>query len=177
MPVYIGSGMQKTSKQVLEIGIKANAQEIVQLVCRYAESQVEEWRKVPHLALEADGRIGRYYFNNWFDIAYTNGLWLLPVSHSFKTSVAIHIDCDTGKLVDRDLNPLKDKYVLAAAAQIEDLDASRVIRELKSAAKAEHVDDQQADLRRKWREELACTLELEPTYRRTRAPKWDDRLV
>lgn len=165
-------------KERVETAIRAEAHEIIQLMRRHSESQVESWRKVPWLALQADGRVARFYTNSWFEVAYKNGLWTLPVSNGF-SKIAAYVDCDTGKLVDFQLNPLCDTHVLAASAQIKDLDAEGVIAGLIAAATEKYPGSEdafwvapRAKAAVRWRAEIAELCGLEEIYRRKRPPQW-----
>lgn len=164
-----------SQKQRVETAIKAEVHETVQLVRRYSESQVESWRRVPLLALQADGRVGRYYTNSWLEAAYMHGLWRIPAS--FK-NVEVFVDCDTGGIVGRQLEAVEDKYILAIASKLSDIDAGKVIDELSGNALQETAEESlEARLRRKWRQEIVIQEKIQERYVRTSPPKWIFKFV
>ena len=86
----------------------------------YSEGQVEIWQTLPHLALQADGRLG------WSDSlvwAYSHGLWVVqnPQNSPYYSSAAV--DLATGKIVSM-LDPDRPASGTAILAmRPDDLDA------------------------------------------------------
>jgi len=145
--------------------IRSAKNTLVLLVCTYVDRQKALWRKVPWLALQADGRTG---YLGHFSVAYSNGLWCLSPSGR---ALLEFVDCATGKLVDGQLNDLDDERVLALASRLRVLNAETVLAELDKERHKERPSYYTVD---QWeRAEQWRQRKIKEEYVRTRAPEWD----
>lgn len=147
--------------------IERDAAALVRGIREYAKSQVEDWRRIPYLALEADGRSG--YSDNYAR-AYRQGVWAVEAS-ARDGSYTVYVDLATGELV----NPFSfheqarcvdayDSHVLALATSIGQLDAAAIVAGLEAAARkpvASYYDPQE---QRRWRVTTRAELKLGPRY-------------
>jgi len=69
---------------------------LVKDICDYSISQKNLWRRVPYLALEADGRTG---FGDNYSRAYNGGFWALDGS-IVNGGYEVYVHLTTGNLVD-----------------------------------------------------------------------------
>ena len=149
--------------------IRSGRRELVIDIRRYARSQKEEWRRVPWLALQADGWDGVYSAR--YQYAYIHGFWLTGDSNASPA-----IDCATGELVGLTLGcatmSLSDWNVVGLSGALDKLDAARVLRHLEQdARRGVRARDgrERLDERPGWREKLIAELKLDPLY--VRRPK------
>ena len=76
-------------------GIFENAQNLIKEIRKYSESQKDLWRRVPLLALEADGRTT---YSTKYNRAYTMGFW--PLESSLEEEVyTVIVNLENGKLI------------------------------------------------------------------------------
>jgi hypothetical protein len=155
-----------------EIAAKTDA--LVKSIRDYARSQQELWRKVPWLALEADGR-GSY--NSTYALAYSRGFWNLYE--------AVRDDCDrvvvdlaTGELLDAEVayeEPFEQSrkaYGFAAAEDVlplalamESLDAQALINSLEKELNASRASQCNEPLaQREWREKTRKKYHVQEDY-------------
>jgi hypothetical protein len=141
--------------------LKARKQ-ITKDIRTYVRSQKEEWRRVPWLALQADGRGG---YSEHYQYAYSYGLWFV---HRMGTRPVI--DCATGELTTPyESSPLSDDEVFELGNHLDDLTATLVTRRLHLAASNKipsWSNQEEFDARAKWRTELAERYKLERLYSR-----------
>ncbi|MEK7628786.1 MAG: hypothetical protein AAB421_05245 [Patescibacteria group bacterium] len=142
---------------------------LIDAVRACSRAQKDLWQKVPWLALQADGRTG---YSDSYSRAYNNGLWTLTVAHHGYCSA--FVDCATGELVDAELRPLVEKYVLEVAAYIEQIDAHAVTKGLAADASRRTSDCYNADDQALWRKETAQSLNLSEGYVRLKKPQWSE---
>ena len=113
--------------------IRSDRKELVISIRKYVRSQREDWRRVPWLALHADGRDGVYSPRN--QCAYLRGCWLTGDS-----TASPAIDCATGELVGLVIKgatlSLSDWNVVGLSGALDKLDASRIIRKLEQEARS-----------------------------------------
>lgn len=152
--------------------IRSDRRELVISVRAYVRAQKEDWRRVPWLALQADGRNGVYSAK--YQYAYLYGFWLTGDSNASPA-----IDCATGELVGLTTLgcatlSLSDWNVVGLSGALEKLDASKVLRYLEQDARGGAVPrsrQEKLDERPGWREELIRELKLSPLYvRHPKAP-------
>jgi hypothetical protein len=132
----------------------------------YVRSQQEEWRLVPWLALQADGRGG---YSEHHSYAYHHGRWFV---HEFGTGPLI--DCASGELVRMNGRLLNDHSVLELANSLNAITAKEVIAQLQyQAAHGDFSGHTKAELdrREQWRQRLAKKLHLKPCYVRPKTRK------
>lgn len=144
---------------------------LVEMILNYSESQKEMWRKVPWLALQADGRSG---WSQHYENAYENGLWTVgPADGGYYHAF---VDCATGKLTGFKGKPLHEKYVFMLATQLNELDATAVVERMYKESLKERpsfytVEDWQRAADR--RTAKAIALGVDEMYTRIRKPNWD----
>jgi hypothetical protein len=114
--------------------IEAQRSRLITAVRDYARSQTAQWRKVPHLALEADGRTG---YSDTYGRAYQQGVW--AVESSVEDGMyAVYIDLATGELISAHAfhrtesvcTPANGKDILRLASNLDHLDAKAIIASL-----------------------------------------------
>lgn len=105
--------------------------EMIKHIREYSESQVELWRQIPCLVLEADGE------DEYRCRVYYEGIWPVNSSASYG-SYTVCVDLETGRLVNafNILEPAIDGDLLRISAN--ELDASKIIEELKGLSAAPH---------------------------------------
>lgn len=156
--------------------ITAERDALIASIHAYSKSQVELWRKVPWLALQADGRSGAM---GSFERAYRDGIWAIDGSDQIS---ATFVDCDTGALVrlsQRQSNsyqivPAWDDRVLYLAAKPEKVDASSVIAQLTkkvAAPRERYISEEEALERDRLRVEFANKHSLTEIYVRAKVTK------
>jgi hypothetical protein len=130
----------------------------------YSRSQVELWRQVPWLALQATGRDGG--MGN-YSHAYCSGSWVLR-THSSALQFLPYIECSTGEIFcyhDLVVGPETDDGIIALSKSLGLLDASAVIEQLKQEASAPRpswISREDAARRDEERQRLAKRLNLRP---------------
>lgn len=148
--------------------LRAVRDEFVVAARRASKAQVDLWRQVPLLALQADGRSG---YLDKYSYAYNYGYWEL----SRGTNVCV--DLETGELMDshsalpseRSNKPPVPAYaneVLKVLGDPEQLDATVVIKDLKRKIKEptfEHYNEEEI---RQWRERIIAKNGLTPMFSR-----------
>ncbi|MDB5224495.1 MAG: hypothetical protein JWO43_117 [Candidatus Adlerbacteria bacterium] len=128
----------------------------------YVRGQQESWRRIPWLALQADGR-GRY--PEFYSRCYRLGLWSLHFSTG--QQYCNLIDCATGEIVCSTFKPADDAAVLSLAYYLDRVDTSIIIENLQREAskkisswssRKEHME------RAVWRRQLIKELSLTKLY-------------
>ncbi|MGV8152190.1 MAG: hypothetical protein ACP5OG_03845 [Candidatus Nanoarchaeia archaeon] len=118
----------------MEVKIKEKRSELTQLIRDYSHFQKELWRKIPYLALEADGRRG---YSDSCSLAYASGFWPISASCNEGCYEAL-VDLENGNLVSPDIfstngesfYPCPDKGVLKLAFSLDEIDAGKLIKTL-----------------------------------------------
>jgi hypothetical protein len=156
---------------------------LVTAVRDFARGQVAEWRKVPHLALEADGRTG---FNDNHSRAYRQGVWAV-LSSVRDRSYAVYVDLATGELIDAyDFHrngcctPAQDADVLRLASNIDELEAAALVASLRAQARQKYPSYYKPAEQDAWREATRRETGVTPVYDATcrkPAPESFDDLV
>jgi len=146
--------------------ITQQKEEYIDMLRAFSVSKREQWRKVPHLALQADGRTG---YNEALCTAYRQGFWKIESSIS-SSHYTVYVDCFTGELVspfsidERELKPAHDSKVLQL--KIEEINADFVINQLEKWAQEEYpsyYNKEDQDIRR---EEVRKRFCVKPYFRR-----------
>jgi hypothetical protein len=109
---------ENTSKSINDL-----IDEVISLIRDLSKSQVELWRKVPALALEANGKSG---YSADLKLAYAKRLWTLN-SNNHYGELQLFVDLDTGELVDYKRNPSKRDAVIKLAFSLDQIDAQKQI--------------------------------------------------
>ncbi|MCL6096394.1 MAG: hypothetical protein M1444_01775 [Patescibacteria group bacterium] len=152
--------------------------EYVNTARKVSRIQVELWRQIPWLALQADGRSG-YYAK--FTAAYEQGYWVLDEgefsSIGTPSNTGVCVDLETGELVDtytatnedwgnNPVQPASDEGILKVLAVPEQLDAATLLAWLKSDAKRPTSKSYDARKQEDWRKRKIDELKLTPIYSR-----------
>jgi hypothetical protein len=118
--------------------IELNVKEIISMIRRYSENQIELWKQVPCWALEADGRLG---YSEQLSRAYEEKLWHVHASGP----PDFFVDLNNGKLVDcssivrpRKLKQAGDYLVFPLARYPDLLDAGKIIERLKKQTQTDY---------------------------------------
>jgi hypothetical protein len=150
--------------------IRSDRKELVAGVRAYVRAQKEEWRRVPWLALHADGWDGVYSAR--YQYAYLHGFWLTGDSNASPA-----IDCATGELVGLTVGcatlSLSDWNIVGLSGALDKLDAARALRHLEQDARRgirPRDGREKLDERPGWREKLIMELKLDPLYVRHPRP-------
>jgi hypothetical protein len=117
-----------------------------------------DWRRVPYLALQADGRSG---YIRAYAYAYTRGLWVINLGRDYSPFV----DCATGRVVTYELEEVGDRTLLSCG--LDSLRADKVIAELEKRASnvaLQYTDPPEHERREAWRKDLATEYKLQPLY-------------
>jgi hypothetical protein len=128
---------------------------LVTAIRDYAREQVAEWRRVPHLALEAEGR-AEHCENR--ARAYVYGVWAV-LGDTRDRRLAVYVDLATGELVDaydfernRVCTPAQDSEVLKIALAIGQLDAYALVAELEAKGRVAYASFYVATRQDEWRD-------------------------
>ena len=161
---------------------------IVGAVRKTSRDQVDLWRQVPWLALQADGRTG---YLDKYSYAYYYGFWDLDVTSStdllgISDVSGITVDLETGELMRarsvyeprapehlyrlEESNPeaASEREVLALLHRPELLDAQEVVRHLKEQAKRTYWKGYDIKEVEGWRAEIIEKYDLKLVYSRRR---------
>lgn len=153
--------------------------EYVAAARRVSRAQVDLWRQIPWLALQADGRTGHL---DDYASAFYSGYWRLSQGPNTSWSGAgvdtgVCVDLETGELVDSysALNPdWGDKPpvpahadgVLKVLAVPEQLDAESIVEYLKEMGKQPTGKYYSEEEKREWREGIIAEQGLTPMFSR-----------
>lgn len=120
-----------TEVETLEVAVK----DLVKMIRKISEEQIDLWQQIPYLALQADGRTG--YSDNYAR-AYHYGYWAIQssVNSGYYT---VYVCLENGVLVNPRKGtkpdfPASDEDVLRIAMHMAELNASRIIKDLKAQA-------------------------------------------
>lgn len=136
---------------------------VAEEIREYSRSQVELWRQVPWLALQASGRshvIGNYNY------AY-HGSWILR-TREVRLKDLPFVDCATGEILcnhDTVVGPEIDDGIIEISRMPSLIDAAAIVEQLKAEASApqpDWVSENEAAKREAWRKDLAQRLNLSP---------------
>lgn len=150
--------------------VTAARQQLIESICDYSTSQVDTWRRVPLLALQADGRDGGM---GHYHSAYTSGMWKLYIPEDRLRHV--YVNCGTGGLNffchgDTTYQPLREYRIVLLANHLEHLNAERVVASLKEwidKPLPSWISQEQAAERESQRVEIQRRLNLGEIYERT----------
>ena len=137
--------------------------DLVEMIREHSRSQKELWRQVPYLALEADGRDG--YSDN-YSRAYHTGYWAIDAG-VVRGHYTVYVDLENGDLVDpySPDEPAWDGDVLRLANSVKELNAKKILKELKEEAQEPtHAAIEHPPKR--WRKRLRKELGLKKLYTR-----------
>lgn len=138
--------------------IAAMRAEIANSVREYVRSQLDIWKTIPWLTIEAQGRGG------WADSYATAfyGLWRVNGADGCYT---LHVDCHDGGLL-YGLEPVGDALLVQASGWLDSLNASKIAEYLKARSLEEYTGSRTADeneaMKRTWRINYCIT----PVYSR-----------
>lgn len=144
--------------------LKANAFDLVSELRKYSASQKEIWRKVPFLALQADGITG---YSDTYSRAYQQGYWALSES-IVDGRYQVYVDLATGELVSagRPDRPANDSSVLVFALNPAVLDAAKIIQDLIAHAQRPYWHTYTKETQEQWRQKLIERYGLLELYER-----------
>ena len=151
----------------LKSALQPQAQELIDAIKAYCESQVDLWRRVPDLALEADGRTG--YSSN-LQLCWQRGLWEVGASKAVSEPgrPLVSVDCASGKLVwsfTTDREP-PDDAVLRLALYPDAIDAALVLSDLAIATSQDHFYAYDVAKQEAWRKKMRYEYQVKPLYKR-----------
>jgi hypothetical protein len=148
-------GSRSVARLADDIG--RNEKKLADTVRRYVRAQLKDWRRIPWLALEADGRGG---YSDSYRKAYFYGLWPILSGQGGGT---LFVDCATGEIVRNVGKPAPDEEVLGYARS--NLDAKKIIAYLEDRAAngdPDHMTKKELDERARWRADIAKECGLKP---------------
>jgi hypothetical protein len=146
--------------------ITQDAKTLVASIRKYVKSQRRLWRKVPWLALQANGQSGG--FRDALQYCYLEGIWGIYVSTGHGHYEYVFIDCDSGEVVSYSGFSESDAVVLQLLGYLDDLDAASVIEKLEAKAREKtprSATKTHGELQ-EWREEIIERTGLKKIYRR-----------
>ncbi|QIG77696.1 hypothetical protein EVB64_109 [Rhizobium phage RHph_TM61] len=136
----------------------------------YSRKQVDLWRQVPWLALQAQGRSG---WSDAYGRCIRNGIWTIN-SATNGGYCATSVDCDSGELMYFN-KPMRDNCKELMLIDPKELDASLVIAYLNQRILNDKEDHSIKQKGPTWRKDTAEELGIERVYHRTRTipePSW-----
>lgn len=152
--------------------IEAASHRVAESIRQYCVSQLESWRRIPWLALQADGRNG---YSGELPLAYARGAWVLQVEFA-NVGRIIAVDCASGRLINitrlvskNELVDMDDQSILKLVAHLDTIDAAEIVKYLQWRAAepyARGFDGEGAD---KWRLDTMVKHKPEQRYVRKRA--------
>lgn len=112
-------------------------------VRKRAHDQVELWKRVPWLSLQADGRTGfgpSHYLQGYLPVAQTAGWY------------TVYVDLDTGDLV----NASHVEQIAPDSAIMDlDIDAEKIVARLEERAQVPHGSYYDVEQQEEWRRRMA----------------------
>lgn len=151
--------------------VKGGMHQVAEEIRRYSREQCGRWRRVPALALEADGRQG---YSDQYRMAYSHGFWGIG---------GMYVDLLSGELVcfrgfgESVPNPADDATVIALADNLAVLDAKALITRLNVESRKPTLErydrKQQAEWRAKIRRSHHDLGDLYEERNRTSYPRFD----
>lgn len=111
--------------------IQVHTRDLIYAIIDYSHAQEEYWKRVPWLALHADGRDG---YSDHAARAYKFGFWPVSSSGGYYT---VYVDLATGDLVSSASTPseiktARDAYILPLAKSLESLNAVALCESLEA---------------------------------------------
>lgn len=153
--------------------------EFVAAARRASKAQVDLWRQIPWLALQADGRTG--HLDQYAD-AFYSGYWVFNQGPNTSWSGAsvntgVCVDLETGELMgsysalDSDWGnkppvPASAEGILRILAVPEQLDAESIVERLKKKAEQPTGSYYNEEEKRQWRERIVAEQGLTPMFSR-----------
>lgn len=113
--------------------VRDAVRQLAQKTRKASRQQRVLWQQVPYLALQADGRTG---YSDQYSRAYHQGYWAVESSVR-GGSYTIYVDLETGELVNAydPRRTARDEDILNIFPNLHQLDAARVVKELKAGAR------------------------------------------
>ena len=154
--------------------------DLISRIQKYSKSQFKLWRKVPYLALQADGRSG---YLDQYAAAYYSGYWRIE-SSARNGSYTVIVDLFTGNLMDAysafGINLLDDiniesgikpklaspREIIALSYNLEEINATSIIEELEEYAKQPYFSGYDSKKQEQWRDDKIKELKLKKDFRR-----------
>jgi hypothetical protein len=148
----------------------AITEELVDSIRELSRSQSEIWKRVPFLALQADGRTG---YSDQYSRAYGQGYWAIESSVR-SGSYRVYVDLETGELVSA-FDPrikARDEDVLMIAMNLDQIDGASIVKELKKEGTEPVSPYYNVRKQEKWRQKMFKELKLSSSgYKRKVNPK------
>ncbi len=154
----------KVSNLEKELASDLNA--LAEKIRDYSRNQKELWRKVPYLALQADGHGG---YSSTYQLAYIHGYW--------EAGESVYVDLENGELIQYPYAPW-EKQVEASNIKIASLissnfgrlNATAVISDLRVTGNGKDSSCVPIGFKtvRKWRESLMEEYGIKKIYSRKR---------
>jgi hypothetical protein len=154
------------TKALTKESITRDAKVLVASIRNYIKSQRRLWRKVPWLALHANGQSGG--FRDALQYCYLEGIWGIFVSMGDGHYQYVFVDCDSGEIVNSPSHPETDENVMRLLGYLDNLDAASVIERLEAKAREKtprSAAKTHGELQ-EWREEIIERTGLKKIYRR-----------
>jgi len=158
--------------------LKKKAENLCTEIRGYSESQAKLWRKIPFLALQADGRTG---FSDKYSMAYNFGYWNLEFSIK-EGKYTIIVDLESGRLmearsfgdvvlddvVNSGVEPREadDKEIIGLAFNLDEINAQRIISDLANGKKSPYPSYYNPEKQKAWRKKTRKELCLEEIFSR-----------
>ena len=149
--------------------IKEARSQLVASVRSFVKEQLETWRLVPYLALQADGRDGGI---GYYADAYKHGLWRFQIRRS--TLGPHFIDCDSGRICtygSRGYVFAGDRSIVRMLDDIDEIDALQVVAWLRDQIRKPRpswISEEEAVNREIERQCIRAQLALQERYVRAR---------
>jgi hypothetical protein len=125
--------------EVSKKDIQLKKEELVKSIKLYIESQKELWQRLPALAKKS--KSFEAIFSEACTISHNNNLWLIKASRREGT-YGVAIELKTGQLIDPymffeydKIVPADDRSVLYLASDLDEIDAHKIINNLRSLIK------------------------------------------
>lgn len=154
-----------------EKDIAEKAEAVAEEIREYSRKQKEFWIQVPYLALQADGRSG---YSDQYARAYRSGYWALQssVGHGVYD---LMVDLESGEIVSSGqlAFPAKSQRILYLSFSLEELNAKKIVDDLRLAAKDPHASYYKPAEQEKWRKELCGLFGLLPKQFKRKETPWE----
>jgi hypothetical protein len=136
---------------MLRESIEEQRAALIAAVREYCRQQTPHWQRVPHLALEADGRTG---YSEAYSRAYSQGYWALAASLE-RGYYRVYVDLATGELVNSfSHEPASDECVVLLLRDVQSLDAGLLVRALEADGETDVCSVYDRDEQAAWREKM-----------------------
>ncbi len=149
----------------LEKELAADLNALAEKIRDYSRNQKELWRKVPYLALQADGHGG---YSSTYQLAYIHGYW--------EAGESVYVDLENGELIQYPYAPWEKqveasniKIVSLISPNFDRLNATAIISDLRMTGKCKDSDCVPIGFKtvRKWRESLMEEYGIKKDYSRS----------